>query len=233
VERDDGKTTERKTMKKFRFTIIDRYIIGKFLGTFFFTIIIIVVVSTIFDLSEHIDDYFEEQANVHEVIFHYYLNFIPYFTIMFSPLITFIAVIYFTSKMAYATEIIALLSSGMSFGRLLRPFFLAAGFIAIFTFVTTNFILPKANAVRLEFAEKYFQGGPRHYNLRNIHKQVRPGVYIYMESYSTTSTWAISSLWKNLKAKYWFPSSFPIMYAGIQPKINGISAIIMCAIMME
>lgn len=174
-------------MKKFKLLLIDWYIIKKFLGTFVYAIVIIIAISCIFDLSEHIDDFYEHKIPFHEIFFNYYLNFIPYFSIMFSPLIVFIAVIYFTSRLAYNTEIIALLATGMSFGRLLRPYMISAFAIALFTFVVTNFILPPANVIRLSFAEKYYQSGPKMFTERNIHKQLLPGVYIYMESYSTAS----------------------------------------------
>jgi len=170
-----------------RLSIIDRYIIRKFLGTFFYAIIIIIAISCIFDLSEHIDDYFEHKSTFKDVFLHYYLNFIPYFTILFSPLIVFISVIYFTSRMAYSMEIIALLSNGMSFQRLLRPYMLAAFVIALMTFVINSFILPYANTIRNEFMDRTFRTGPKNYYERNIHKQIMPGVYIYMESYSVAS----------------------------------------------
>lgn len=174
-------------MKKSKLTIIDWYIIRKFLGTFVYAIVIIITISCIFDLSEHIDDFFEHKTPLHEILIHYYLNFIPYFAIMFSPLIVFIAVIYFTSRLAYNTEIIALLSTGMSFGRILRPYMLSAAAIALFTFMVTNFVLPRSNVVRLNFSEKYFQSGPKVYTERNIHKQLLPGLFVYMESFSTGS----------------------------------------------
>jgi lipopolysaccharide export system permease protein len=174
-------------MKLPRLSIIDRYIIRKFLGTFFYAIIIIIAISCIFDLSEHIDDYFEHKSTFKDVVVHYYLNFIPYFTIIFSPLIVFISVIYFTSRMAYSMEIIALLSNGMSFNRLLRPYILAAFVIALMTFTINSFILPYANIIRNEFMDRTFRTGPKNYNERNIHKQIMPGVYIYMESYSISS----------------------------------------------
>ena len=170
-----------------RLSIIDRYIIRKFLGTFLYAIIIIIAISCIFDLSEHIDDYFEHKSTFKDVILHYYLNFIPYFTILFSPLIVFISVIYFTSRMAYSMEIIALLSNGMSFNRLLRPYLLAASVIAVMTFTINSFILPYANTIRNEFMDRTFRTGPKNFNERNIHKQIMPGVYIYMESYSVSS----------------------------------------------
>ncbi|MDE6858129.1 MAG: LptF/LptG family permease, partial [Alistipes sp.] len=104
--------------------ILDRYIIGKFLGTYVFAIAMIIVVVVIFDYVEKIDDFTETKATVKEVLLDYYINFIPFFINQFSGLFTFIACIFFTSKMAYQTEIVAMLSGGMSFRRLMWPYFL-------------------------------------------------------------------------------------------------------------
>lgn len=166
---------------------LDLYIIKKFLGTYVFSIIIIILIAVIFDLSEKIDDFMENDASFKEVAFEYYLNFIPYFAILFSPLFTFIAVIFFTSKMAYNTEIIAILSSGVSFRRMLWPYFFSAFIIAGFVYVMSNYFIPQANAERFEFEEKYIHSRPPNFRDRNIHKQLEPGLFVYMESYSNTS----------------------------------------------
>jgi lipopolysaccharide export system permease protein len=112
------------------FKILDRYILGKFLSTYFFAIAMIIVVVVIFDYVEKIDNFTETKAPLKAIIFDYYLNFIPFFINQFSGLFTFIAVIFFTSKMAYQTEIVAMLSGGMSFRRLMWPYFLGALIIA-------------------------------------------------------------------------------------------------------
>jgi lipopolysaccharide export system permease protein len=129
-------------MKKLGLTIIDIYIIRKFLGTFVFSILVILALVVIFDFSEKIDDFLENGAPYKAVIFDYYLNFIPYFAVLFSYLFTFISVIFFTSKMAANTEIIALLSSGMSMNRLFRPYFISAVIIAIFSFFMSDLVIP-------------------------------------------------------------------------------------------
>ncbi|HEY4784465.1 MAG TPA: LptF/LptG family permease [Bacteroidales bacterium] len=172
---------------KWKLTIIDWYIIRKFLGTFFFALILIICIAVIFDLAEKIDDFMEHKAPVSKVIFVYYLNFIPYFAVLFSSLFTFISVIFFTSKMAYNTEIIAILNSGMSFRRLMYPYLLSAAFLSAFSFILSNFVLPHSNRKRLDFEEIYVRSHPYNYNKTNIHKQVEPGVFIYMESFSNTS----------------------------------------------
>ena len=127
----------------------------------------------------------EKEAPVRAIIFDYYMNFIPYFATLFAPLFVFIAVIFFTSKMAVNTEIIAMFSSGLSFKRLMLPYFIASFVIAAFTFVLGNFVIPHANIKRLEFEEVYVHKSGS-YSKRNIHMQVRPNEYVYMESYSNT-----------------------------------------------
>jgi len=172
-------------VKRFQLHILDWYIIRKFLGTFFFTIALIVIIAVIFDLSEKIDDFLENNAPFRKIIFDYYLNFIPYFAVLFSPLITFISVIYFTSRMAYNTEIIAILSSGVSFRRLLVPYFIAAFALTLFSFALNNFVIPHANARKLSFEEVYYHNAPKVVRERNIHKQIEPGIYAYLESFNT------------------------------------------------
>ena len=162
---------------------IDLYIIGKFLGTFFYAITLIILIVIIFDLSEKIDDFIEKQAPLYDILFVYYLNFIPYFINLFSPLFTFIAVIFFTSRMAFNTEIIAILSSGVSFARLLVPYFISAIFLAMLSVYLSNVLIPQANRQRLDFEETYVRG-QRQFRERDIHMQIRPGEFIYLESFN-------------------------------------------------
>lgn len=171
-------------IEKLKLKTIDYYIIRKFIGTYFFAIILIVGIAVIFDISEKLDDFMEKKPTLYQIVINYYLNFIPYFANLFSSLFTFIAVIFFTSKMAYNTEIIAILSSGVSFRRLMYPYFVSATIIAILSFLLTSFIIPPANKTRLQF-ENTFVRRPYRYSERNIHKQVRPGVFVYMESYNS------------------------------------------------
>ncbi|MCD6366203.1 MAG: LptF/LptG family permease [Bacteroidales bacterium] len=165
---------------------IDWYIIKKFLATFFFALLLIMSIAVIFDVSEKIEDFIDKQAPLMEIIFGYYIYFIPYFANMFSALFIFIAVVFFTSRMAYNNEIIAILSSGVSFRRLMYPYFFSALFLAIFSFALTNYFLPPANKKRLAFEEKYIRNTFVN-NGRNIHKQITPGNYIYMESFSVAN----------------------------------------------
>ena len=170
------------TLSALQFKIIDRYIIKKFLGTFLFAIALIVAVSVVFDISEKIDDFLERKAPLQAIVFDYYLNFIPYFANLFSPLFVFISVIFFTSKMAGQTEIIAILNSGISFNRFLRPYIISATVIAIASFYLNNWVIPHANLVRLQFENIYIKN-PYVYRGRNIHRQIKPGEFVYFESY--------------------------------------------------
>jgi len=174
-------------MNRLGLKIIDIYIIKKFLGTFFFSLGLILSIAVVFDFAEKIDNFIEQHAPFRAVIFNYYLNFIPYFALLFSSLFTFISVIFFTSKMAYRSEIISIISSGMSFHRLLIPYFISALIIALFSFILSDFIIPPANRIRLDFEEMYVHTRPFQFKERNIHRQIQPGVYIYMETFSTMS----------------------------------------------
>ncbi len=163
---------------------LDIYIIKKFLGTFVFSIILIISLAIVIDLSEKIDSFIEKQIPLNEIIFDYYLNFIPYYTNLFLFLFVFVAVVFFTAKMAGQSEIIAILGSGISFQRLMYPYFISAAVLAISSFFLSNFVIPPANKIRLEFEDTYING--KYYNSdRNIHRQVSPGVFIYMESFNT------------------------------------------------
>ena len=183
MEEKYGKKDIAEIMKPPKLLIIDYYIIKKFLGTFFFSLVLILTIAVVFDFAEKLDDFIEHNAPVRAIIFDYYLNFIPYFAFLFSPLFTFISVILFTSKMAYNTEIIALLSNGMSLRRLSVPYFISAFIIASFSFTLNNFVIPHANLERLAFEEMYYRDNPVRNNEINIHKQVYPNIYIYMEDY--------------------------------------------------
>jgi lipopolysaccharide export system permease protein len=161
---------------------IDRYIIGKFLGTFVYSLSLIILVVIVFDISEKIDDFIESNAPLSAIVFDYYLNFIPFFANLFSPLFTFIAVIFFTSKMAFNTEIIAILGSGMSFKRMLLPYFIAATVITLLSLFLNNYVIPHTNKARLDFEETYIRNKFRNLD-RNIHRQIDKNTFIYFERY--------------------------------------------------
>jgi lipopolysaccharide export system permease protein len=185
MERLNGKKTFRASLDTLKIKIIDRYIIGKFLGTFFFCLALILTIAVVFDFAEKIDNFMERHAPVHEIIFNYYLNFIPYFATLFAPLFVFIAVIFFTSKMAINTEIIAILNSGMSFKRMMYPYFISALVIAIFTFFLTNFVIPKANLTRMVFEDIYYHPASRkNVTIESIHRYVDKNTYVYMGTFN-------------------------------------------------
>lgn len=165
---------------------IDWYIIRKFLGTFFYAIALIISISIVFDVSENIDDFMAKDVPLKAIVFDYYLNFVPYFANLFSGLFTFIAVIYFTSKLAYNTEIIAILCSGVSFNRMMRPYIVGAAVIMMFSYLLGNYVIPPANKKKVEFRNMYI-GTQRPGNERNIHQQIEPGVFVYMQSYNASN----------------------------------------------
>lgn len=185
VNNDTG--IKHKIIRFLGLKLLDIYVIRKFLGSFFLAIALILSIVVIFDLSEKIDDFIESGARLKEILFDYYLNFIPYFAVLFSSLFAFIAVIYFTSRMAYNTEIIAILSSGMSFRRLLVPYLISATLIAGLSFYLSDQVIPSANKIKLDFEEKYVRKRPIRFKTKDFHRQIEPGIYIYLQNYSNVS----------------------------------------------
>lgn len=165
---------------------LDLYIIKKFLGTFFYAIGLIIGISIVFDISENIDEFIENEAPLRAILFDYYLNFIPYFANLFSGLFTFIAVIFFTSKMAFNSEVIAFLSSGVSFKRFMRPYMISAFVIAVFSYTLGNFVIPPANKKMIDFKYDYVKKKATNRD-RDIHLQIEPNIYIYMERYDSNN----------------------------------------------
>jgi len=165
--------------------LLDIYIIKKYLGTFFLSIVLIISVSVVFDLAEKMDDFISNNAPLKEIVFHYYANFIPFFANLLSPLFAFISVIFFTSKMAYNTEIIAMLSTGMSFKRLLVPYFISAALIGLMSFGLGGYIIPSSNKVRLDFQDKYVKKFKSEMSI-NIQLELEPGIIAFIERYEKT-----------------------------------------------
>lgn len=163
---------------------IDRYIMRKFIGTYLFTILLLVVIVAIFHAVENITDFIERNATMRDILLVYYPNFVPFFINQFSGLITFIAVIFFTSKMAYNTEIIAILSGGVSFKRLMWPYFLSAFLIASLSLALNLFILPESNKVRIDFEQKYLKKGLRGNYEELIYRQISPNTFICIKGYN-------------------------------------------------
>lgn len=182
-------------MKKFRLnfrkhgfrwpmSILDMYIIRKFLGTYVFAIMLILAITIVFDINEKLDAFM--QAPLKATIFDYFLNFLPYFANQFSPLFVFIAVIFFTSKLADNSEIIAMLSSGMSFRRLLRPYLVSAAVIAVATYALSAYVIPPANVKRIAYTNTYVKNRRVDFG-DNIMMQVAPGEIAYMSRYDNTT----------------------------------------------
>lgn len=164
-----------------------RYIIGKFLATFAFIIALFIIISVIFDFSEKIDDFVQKQVPLREIIFTYYLNFIPYFINLFTPLFIFISAIYFTSRMASHSEFIAILSSGASFYKLLIPYMTAGMLLAALAFYLNGWVIPNGTRKKVEFEYKYIFS--RKSDLKDyIHRQIEPDVYIYMLNWDASDS---------------------------------------------
>ena len=161
---------------------IDWYIIKKFLGTYFFAIALIISIAVVFDVNENIDRFINNKAPIEAIVFDYYMNFVPYFSNLFSPLFVFIAVIFFTSKLAENSEIIAMMSTGLSFKRLLRPYMISAAIIAVLTYGLGAYVIPKGNVTRLNFEDRYKKKKKKEY-VRNVQLEVDSGVIAYLERY--------------------------------------------------
>lgn len=162
--------------------ILDLYILKKFLKTYIFAVLIIVTIIMVIDYTEKIDNFISNHATVRVVLVDYYLNFIPYWANYISPLMVFIATVFFTAGLAARTEIIAILSTGVSFLRLMRPYLIGSSIIAIITFFMVAWVIPIANKTRIAFERKYVIGG-YYFNGRDVHIKIGPDLYAYMESY--------------------------------------------------
>lgn len=170
------------------FKILDRYILGKFVGTYLFAIAMIIVIVVVFDYVEKVDDFIQMQAPVKAIIFDYYFKFVPFFINQFSALFTFIAVIFFTSKLAYQTEIVAMLSGGMSFRRLMWPYFLGALFITALSLLLSLWIIPMTQKDCVAFEQKYIARRVREQYDRHIYRQVEPGKFAYIRGFSKNTS---------------------------------------------
>ena len=177
-------------MKSPKLKIIDWYIIKKFIGTYFLTLLIVIVIIVVFDISEKINHFVDNQVPLKEIVFDYFANFIPYIINMYSPMFVFITVIFFTSKLAQNSEIIAMLSNGIGFNRLLVPYLLSATFVAIFSLVLNLYVIPPANKVRLDFENKYVKAKSALGTTRDVHYQLEPGQFVYVESFSSMNATA-------------------------------------------
>lgn len=168
------------------FSRLDRYIVGKFLGTYIFSIILIISIAVVFDVNENIDKFLSRNATMHEIIFDYYVNFVPYYSNLFSQLFVFISVIFFTTKLAENSEIIAMMSTGLSFRRLMRPYMVSAVIIAICTYTLGAYVIPKGNVKRVKFENTYKRHNVPTY-ATNVQLEVDSGVIAYISRYESST----------------------------------------------
>lgn len=164
---------------------LDKYIIGKFIGTYFFAIALIISISIVFDFNENLSKFSEYHAPWRAIILDYYANFVPYFANLFSPLFVFIAVIFFTSKMAGNSEIIAIIAAGVSFKRLMRPYMISCILISALSFGLAAYVIPKGNVVRQNF-ESMYKNKKKNTSADNVQLQVDKGVIAYIQHYDNT-----------------------------------------------
>jgi len=167
--------------------LLDLYIIKKFIGTYIYAIALIISISIVFDFNEHMAKFATHHAPWRAIIFDYYANFVPYFANLFSPLFVFIAVIFFTSKLAGNSEIIAMMACGTSFRRLLRPYLISAALIAVVNFYLGAYVIPHGNVIRQNFEALYKSSSRRITSAQNVQLQVAPGVISYIQSYDNTT----------------------------------------------
>lgn len=185
-------------MKELRVKKLDWYIFKSFILTFFIALILIIGIVIIFDISEKIDDFVKNEAPLKAIIVDYYLNFIPYFINMFSPLFVFITVVFYTSRQAANSEIIAILSSGVSYRRMLMPYMAAAAIITGLSLMLNLYVIPNSNATRLEFEQTYVKKRSAA-KTRNIHYQIAPGEFVYVESFSQWNKTAYKFTLENIE----------------------------------
>jgi lipopolysaccharide export system permease protein len=165
--------------------ILDRYILKKFLSAFFFVVLILLAVITVIDITEKTEKFVEAKVTTAQIL-QYYLDFIPWIGNLITPITVFIATVYVTAKMAGHTEIVAMLSGGVSFRRLFVPYIIGATIIAAISFVLTGWIIPNSNKSRLAFEIEHLKS-TFYYNKNNTHIQIAPNTYLYLRSYNNQS----------------------------------------------
>lgn len=162
--------------------ILDWYIIKKFIGTYFYAIALIISISIVFDINENLAKFTQYHAPFKAIVFDYYVNFVPYFANLFSPLFVFIAVIFFTSKLAGNSEIISMLAAGVSMRRLMRPYMISAALISALTFYLGSYVIPKGTVIRQNF-ETLYKNKKKNTAAENVQMQVGKGVIAYIQFY--------------------------------------------------
>ena len=165
---------------------LDRYIIAKFIGTYIYSILLIISIAIVFDVNENLAKFSTYGAPLKAIVLDYYANFVPYFSNLFSPLFVFIAVIFFTSKLAGNSEIIAMLAAGVSFKRLIRPYMISAALIAVVNLLLGAYVIPRGTVVRQDFEAKY-KNSKKTLSASNVQLMVGPGIIAYMQQYDDRS----------------------------------------------
>ena len=168
---------------------LDWYILKKFLGTFFFAILIFAVLSVVIDITEKIDDFIEHGLTASYIATHYYIGFIPHILALLFPLFIFIAVIFFTSKLAYRSEIIAILSTGVSFHRFLRAYWVGGLLLALILGIANQQFIPIANEITVQFEDTYIHDKKKDIVLSNLHMRIDSERYISMRNYYSADTY--------------------------------------------
>ena len=161
---------------------LDWYIIKKFIGTYIYAIILIISISIVFDVNENLHKFTQYNAPLDAIVFDYYANFVPYFANLFSPLFVFIAVIFFTSKLAGNSEIISMLAAGVSFKRLMRPYMISCVLISAVTYYLGAYVIPHGTIVRQNFETQY-KNKKKNTAADNVQLQVGDGVTAYIQHY--------------------------------------------------
>ena len=159
--------------------ILDWYIIRKFIGTYIYSIMLIISISIVFDINENLAKFTQYHAPLKAIVFDYYANFVPYFANLFSPLFVFIAVIFFTSKLASNSEIISMLAAGVSFKRLMRPYMISCVLISTLSFFLSAYVIPHGTVVRQNF-ETMYKNKKKNTSADNVMLQVDRGTIAYI-----------------------------------------------------
>ncbi len=163
--------------------ILDKYILKRFLTSFFFVVVVLMAIVVMIDITEKNEDFIKSGVSFSQILLEFYLYYIPYIANMISPLIIFIAAVFVTSRMASHTEIIAILNSGVSFKRFLWPFVLGSSIVAVATFFMIGWIIPRSNKAMVLFENKYIKD-KFYFDGRDVHIKISPTNYVYLESYN-------------------------------------------------
>jgi lipopolysaccharide export system permease protein len=180
---------------------LDRYIIKKFLITFFFAIFLLSAIAIVIDITEKIDEFISNAAPLHAIVFDYYLNFIPWIGLMLAPIFVFISVVYFTSRLTENTEVICMLNGGVSFYRLLFPYLFTAVLLTLLFAYYNHELLPKSNKIKIKFEETYASKKDKRTSDINYHFQIGKDTFIYTQSYDINNNNGFKFTMEKIKDK--------------------------------